>query len=208
VRKRVNDEPEPTFALSLATETFLAEAIYDPETKDQCFLVYRFEEDGIESAPSLKVDGTDYQPQIPTSLVQKGVSLTSTNYEEYGTTHDLFARIRAYIGKYVFLPNDPAGIYLTLFALYAMMTWVADRLDAVPYLRFLGDWGSAKSRLLVAIGHVCYRAFFASGATTPSPLFRALDRYQPTMILDEADFSHRDEYWPEITLVQIGSENE
>jgi hypothetical protein len=44
----------------------------------------------------------------------------------------------------------------------------------------------------LAIGSLCYRPFFASGASTVSPLFHTLDRFGGTLILDEADFRFSD----------------
>jgi len=38
------------------------------------------------------------------------------------------------------------------------------------------------------VGSVCFRPVSASGAATPSPIFRILDRFRGTLILDGADF--------------------
>jgi hypothetical protein len=63
----------------------------------------------------------------------------------------------------------------------------------LPYLRFRGDLGSGKTRALIAAGGLCYRAFFASGASTVSPIFHTLDNFKGTLVLDEADFRFSDE---------------
>ena len=76
-------------------------------------------------------------------------------------------------------------------AVYAMMTWIADGLMALPYLRVLGDWGTAKSRFLQVFGSLCRLPLFASGAISAAAIFRVLDRYHPTLILDEMDFAKR-----------------
>ena len=64
--------------------------------------------------------------------------------------------------------------------------------NELPYLRLRGDYGTGKTRGLLAIGSLCYRPFFASGASTVSPIFHTLDRLGGTLILDEADFRFSD----------------
>lgn len=46
--------------------------------------------------------------------------------------------------------------------------------------------------MLQAIGAICYRPMFASGATTVSPIFRILNDFRGTLIFDEADFKISD----------------
>jgi hypothetical protein len=69
---------------------------------------------------------------------------------------------------------------------------VADGFDVCPYLRFHGDYGSGKSRALLTIGYLCYKATICSGATTASPIFRLVDKYHGTLVIDEADFERSD----------------
>ena len=63
----------------------------------------------------------------------------------------------------------------------------------MPYLRLRGDFGSGKTRALIVIGSLCYKTFFASGASTVSPIFHTLDTFRGTLIFDEADFRFSDE---------------
>jgi hypothetical protein len=44
----------------------------------------------------------------------------------------------------------------------------------------------------MALGSLCYKAFFASGASTVSPIFHVLDSFGGTLILDEADLPFSD----------------
>src|SRR5262249_24039020 len=63
----------------------------------------------------------------------------------------------------------------------------------LPYLRLRGDFGTGKTRSLLTIGSICYKPFFASGASTVSPIFHILDAFGGTLIFDEADFRFSDE---------------
>src|SRR5207248_9037457 len=64
--------------------------------------------------------------------------------------------------------------------------------NELPYLRFRGDYGSGKTRALLTIGSLCYKGFFASGASTVSPIFHTLNAFKGTLIFDEADFRFSD----------------
>lgn len=50
--------------------------------------------------------------------------------------------------------------------IYVLMSSVYDAFNDAPYLRLRGDFGTGKTRSLLAIGSLCYKPFFASGAST------------------------------------------
>jgi transposase len=52
-------------------------------------------------------------------------------------------------------------------------------------LRFRGDYGSGKSRALSVFGSILNKGFFASGASTVSPIFHTLDTFRASLILDD-----------------------
>ena len=76
---------------------------------------------------------------------------------------------------------------------YVLLSWVYDAFQELPYLRVRGDFGSGKTRALLTIGSLCYKPMFASGASTVSPLFRILDAFRGTLVMDESDFRFSDE---------------
>jgi hypothetical protein len=82
---------------------------------------------------------------------------------------------------------------VALSASYVLLSWVYDAFNELPYLRFRGDYGTGKTRALIAVGSLCYKAFFASGASTVSPIFHILDAFKGTLVFDEADFRFSDE---------------
>jgi CheY-like chemotaxis protein len=69
-----------------------------------------------------------------------------------------------------------------------LFSWIYDDFNELPYLRVIGDAGSGKTRFLLTVGSLCYKPIFASGASTVSPLFRALDIFRGTLLIDEGDF--------------------
>ena len=102
----------------------------------------------------------------------------------YDSQAKLFAGAKSFLHKYLELPAD----FEEITALYVLLTWVFEFAPSIPYLRVIGDWGTGKTRFLQVAGAVCFRAIFASGATTPAPIFTILERFRGTLALDEAAF--------------------
>jgi hypothetical protein len=122
---------------------------------------------------------------------------TAAPYDSQAT---LFSEVKAFIHQYVELPAD----FEDIAALYVLVTWVYEFAPSIPYLRVIGDWGSGKTRFLDVVGRVCFRPIFASGATTPSPVFRILDKFQGTLVLDEADFKDSSSWVEMVKILNNG----
>jgi hypothetical protein len=52
---------------------------------------------------------------------------------------------------------------------------------------------------------LCYKGFFASGASTVSPIFHTLDAFRGTLIFDEADFRFSDEKAEIVKILNNGN---
>ena len=101
----------------------------------------------------------------------------------YGSEAELVEEIRKFIHRYV----DLSEMFENVATHYVLLTWLYDAFNELPYLRLRGDYGSGKTRALLTIGSLCYKGFFASGASTVSPIFHTLDAFRGTLIFDEAD---------------------
>ncbi|MGH9418134.1 MAG: hypothetical protein ACRD01_16045 [Terriglobales bacterium] len=121
--------------------------------------------------------------------------------EEYGSQADLLARIRAFIHAYV----DVSPEFEEIAACYVLFTWVYDAFNELPYLRLRGDAGTGKTRFLLTAGSLCYKPVFASGASTVSPLFRILDEFRGTLLVDEGDFRFSDEKTEIVKILNNGN---
>jgi hypothetical protein len=88
---------------------------------------------------------------------------------------------------------------------YVLLSWLYDAFNDLPYLRLRGDFGSGKTRALLTIGSLCYKAFFASGASTVSPIFHTLNAFRGTLIFDEADFRFSDERAEIVKILNNGN---
>ena len=136
----------------------------------------------VRKAPSFQINGATYVP-TKDPLVGQVIHFAATA-SPYDSQLLLFKQIKDFIHRYIELPAD----FEDIATLYVLVTWVYEFAPSIPYLRVIGDWGSGKTRFLQVVGSVCFRPIFASGATTPSPIFRILDKFQGTLVLDEADF--------------------
>lgn len=100
----------------------------------------------------------------------------------------LIADVKAFLHKYV----DLSPLFEEIAAHYILFTWIHDAFNEAPMLRLRGEFGTGKTRALLAIGSLCHKAFFASGASTVSPIFHIQDAFQGTLVLDEADLRFSD----------------
>ena len=138
----------------------------------------------IKLVDSVTVGETKFIPP-QNDLVENKIIHLAQYPHEYGDLIKLFEAIKYFINKYVDIPES----YLIISTLYVLLTWVYDCFDAIPYLRVIGDYGTGKSRFLQVVGSISYRACFAGGATTTSPIFRIIELYKGvSLIFDEADF--------------------
>ena len=166
----------------------LVELVYSPDTKRTMFAVYyKVQCDFVEELP---LDGEVLVPVSATNnLIKHKAVLLPEKPEPYGSTADLIKAIQDYLYRYI----DLSDHFRAIASYYVLLSWVYDAFNELPYLRLRGDFGSGKTRALMVIGSVCYKPFFASGASTVSPIFHVLDTFRGTLIFDEADFRFSDE---------------
>jgi len=138
---------------------------------------------------------------LPTNdlLVGEVVHFASTAIP-YDSQARLFSEIQAFIHRYLELSAD----FEEIASLYVLLTWVYEFAPSIPYLRVIGDWGTGKTRFLQVAGAICFRPIFASGATTPAPIFRILEQFRGTLVLDEADFKDSGAWTEMVKLLNNG----
>jgi hypothetical protein len=123
------------------------------------------------------------------NLLKHNALMLPEKAEDFDSVSALVKNIEDYIYQYV----DVSDHFRKIATYYVLLTWVYDAFNELPYLRLRGDYGSGKTRALFVIGSVCNKAFFASGASTVSPIFHTLDTFRGTLVFDEADFRFSDE---------------
>lgn len=178
----------------------IVETVFRPDTGDTALAVMAREV--LEVVPEWKVDAETFvPPRASNNLIRHGALLLPSMPIKYGSIRDLLVEVQRYIGRYVSLSDQAAG----LCAAYVLLSWVYDAFNELPYLRFRGEYGTGKTRALLVIGSLCYKAFFASGASTVSPIFHTLDTFKGTLIFDEADFRFTDEKAELVKILNNGN---
>jgi len=160
---------------------------------------------GVDGKISMKglvdVGDVTYTPYpADLGIIDARVVLFPEKPEAYGGQRELIKTIQGFIHRY--LDIDP--FYERLAAYYVLFSWVYDMFENLPYLRALGDYGTGKTRFLQAIGVLCYRPMFVSGASSVSPIFRLIDMFRGTLIIDEADFASSDSDAEIIKILNVG----
>ena len=167
----------------------IVELVYDPERKQTGLVVSRFgglwnieQEVRVGAGEVLVPYGAS------NNLIAHECVLFASKPEHHGDKDTLLSDIEGYLERYVVL----SPVFLRMAAHYILLSWVYDAFNELPYLRLQGDYGTGKTRGLLAIGLISYKPFFASGASTVSPLFHILDVFGGTLVCDEADFRFSD----------------
>jgi hypothetical protein len=188
-------------ASAVLSESELLEMVYDPVERTTRFVAGNGDAWGYEESVSLSPTErlVPYSPS--NNLVKHGVVLFPSEPEEYGTEADLVSRIRDFIHTYV----DVSEGFEEIATYYVLFTWLYDAFDEVPYVRIRGGYGSGKTRFLLTVGSLCYKPIFASAASTVSPLFRLIDAFRGTLILDEGDFRYSDEKSEVVKILNNGN---
>jgi hypothetical protein len=171
----------------LATDETLVEVIRDPAAplaEQIKYLVYDRATRTTQTALDLTVHQVQHVPPRDAFTMTKGKPTChlADGVEPYGTDAAHHAALVAFIQSIIYHPHPAFGL---VCASYVRLTWIYDKLDSVPYLRGLGDWGTGKSTWLKLMAHLCYRGVLAGG-TSPAVMFRLLDEVGGTFCLDEA----------------------
>jgi hypothetical protein len=179
----------------------LVEIVYRPHEAQTAFVLWQHGEWRYEAGISL----TPRQRLVPyapnNNLIKHEVVLLPSGPEEYGSDEQLLGEIQSFLHHYV----DVSDLFEKIATYYVLFSWVYDGFNELPYLRLRGDPGSGKTRFLLTVGALCYKPIFASGASTVSPLFRIIDSFRGTLIIDEGDFRMSDERAEIVKILNNGN---
>jgi len=179
----------------------IVEMVYNPEKKQSAFAIWQGETWSIEPVFTITPEENlvPYSPE--NNLVKHEVVLFPSGPQEYESEEKLLSEVQAFIHAYV----DVSPLFEKIASYYVLFSWVYDGFNELPYLRLRGDPGSGKTRFLLTVGSLCYKPIFASGASTVSPLFRIIDSFRGTLIIDEGDFRLSDERAEIVKILNNGN---
>jgi len=200
--KKVKEEEEKNTTKSTSllinnNKKLIAEQIFNGEGTKFCV----WQDGKIHYQDSVYDNGLTYYP-LEGEEISKGAIHLPSKALEYGTDAELNEEIKTFITTWLDIPED-----VLQFAVWNIKrSWVYERFHTLNYLRALGDTGQGKSRFLDALGYIHYKPINTSGATTSAPVFRAIDKWKGTLVMDEADFQKSDESQDIIKIINQGYE--
>jgi len=183
----MKNQPKKQYSSFVKKNNKIEEMIYDPVEEKTAFVTIL---DGIvKTSDSIAVNEQSIYPLPPENkLVSNKVVLFPSCAEEFGSEKELLIDIQTFIHKYL----EVSEFFEKISPFYILLTWVYDSFKELPYLRAIGDYGCGKSRFLKVLGSICYKPAFTAGATNPAPIFRIIDQFKGTLVIDEADMRFSD----------------
>ena len=177
----------------------LFEQIYNPERNLSSFVGWNRETQ--ETIPRDELN-EDFQKILPIQdeLLTKGAVLLPSKPIDYETEENLELEIECFIKTWLDISEE----HLQQATWYVMLSWVTDNLHTIPYLRALGDYGTGKTRYLDVIGGICYKPMYVGGAVSSAPIYRTIDKWRGTLILDEFTLKQTDETQDLIQILNCG----
>jgi len=106
---------------------------------------------------------------------------------DYVDAESLWREIYKFIHEHLDLEDDRLYDIMTAWVLH---TWVVERVDSTPYLHFIGPSNSGKTRALNTLSVLCYRPLLSPSVSAAS-IYRALEAFRPTFLLDEFELYQR-----------------
>src|SRR5438093_2798033 len=193
-------KPIPTVS-AVFDDGAILEMVYHPAEKRTSFVFWKDGEWKFELGLNVDFFRRFVLYSLNNNLIKNEVVLLLSQFEEYGSEEGLLDEIQSFIHRYV----DVSPLFEKIASYYVFFSWVYDGFNELPYLRVRGDPGSGKTRFLLTIGSLCYKPIFASGASTVSPIFRILDSFHGTLIVDEGDFRFSDEKAEVVKILNNGN---
>jgi len=117
---------------------------------------------------------------LPVLWAEKGVITFPTDYSMDGHD-DLLVDLHTFFQSKILIDDK----YIWLMAAYTYYTWFYDSLTTAPYLFIVGDYGTAKTRILELLQLVCFNPVNLGTSVTNANIFRVQDMVKGTLIIDE-----------------------
>ena len=188
-------EPEKASGEAIRTaggwiDGHLVELFYNP--KKGLYFAVRYPDGHIvRETKEVVINGRRYAPPLLNSIITKRIVRLPSEMGELLSERELIAICRAHARKYFDFGSNV--LFEMLSGLYPLFSHLYDGFMETVYLRGLGDYGTGKTRLIKSVGYMCYRPTYISGGSSPASIYRLLDFWRGTLVLNEGDFSNSDE---------------
>ena len=169
----------------------IAEEIYISD-KGAAFLIYTPEPEAWEIKAELNENGLKIKPRAVDSKLIETLTLPD-GVEEYGSTSDLIREMESFSELYDHVNEGPI---MKVWIRIALATHINREIfegnieKYASILRITGTSESGKRRNLTVMRMLVYRGMFFLKTTKVPTIFRAIEPWQGTLILDEADLAN------------------
>ena len=199
--KKEKEDDNAVYTNSLITDDFILEEILINGVPK--FVNYDVHTGERQIDDEVIVDETVYKPRNGDELKEsiKAVHLP-TGVEEYGSEIELDKEIETHLRTWLDLDDKD----YKRMVWQIRFSWVYERFPTLNYSRALGDTGTGKSRFLSVVGHLHYTPMIVAGALTPAVIFRIINKWKGTLIIDEADQKSSEETDAFIKILNCGYE--
>ncbi len=127
-----------------------------------------------------------FKPEFPKHLTKPIWKVPLAPIESAGV--EIYSDIYAYCKEHLVLEEEDYHI----ITLWLMASWLVDDFQTCPYLCVLAPKESGKSQLLEVISELGYRTT-KTISVTASALFRAIELWHVTLLIDEAEYQLKQE---------------
>ncbi len=202
-KDKKKDKKSPTFFTSKIIDKenrIIVEQVWD-EKKGSRFCVYNDKDGSIKYVKSYEFNDKKHLPMEGEEII-KGAVLLPSEAIDYIDNKTLDEEVLVFANKWLDAPEETMR-----FGLWNVkVSYVYENFHTLNYLRAQGDTGTGKTRYLDVWGHLHYKPIFTTGTTTPAPLFRIIDKWRGTIVMDEADLRKSDESEQIIKILNNGFE--
>lgn len=198
IKTKMKKEPKYISSKTLPDGTII-EMLLDKEENETSFAIWNNDKFVIQKKFTQEKETLRPYPASRDFLTHDLILFPSYPVE-FENQQILLKEIQSYIHKYLAVSE----FFEKICTYYVLFSWIYDDFKELPYLRGLGDYGTGKSRFLKIVGSICYHPIFTSGATTVSPIFRMLNDFQGTLVLDEADLKLSDTTIEMVKILNCG----
>ncbi len=127
---------------------------------------------------------TGFKPLFPKELVRPIWPLPGPYIECPGW--GIYIDVLDFCKKYLILEDREYYV----MALWIMATWLSEDFKTAPYLTFIAPKSSGKTAALNVLHELAYRAI-STVSVTAAALFRCIDLWHVTLLIDEAEYQVR-----------------
>ena len=128
--------------------------------------------------PSVKGDHLDEKPMHSYVCMKCGKEIIASN----GKRPYIYSNLIEFYQDHLVLREQEYHV----LAAWTMASWLVDDFSTCPYIACIAPMSSGKTQVLEAIRQTAYRAYSVA-SVTPSAIFRAIEAWQLTLCIDEAE---------------------